>query len=989
MLELKVYKGSQEYYLELYENDPVNITYQFTDLTEIQSATGSFSQSFRIPATEKNVELFGAFFNTNIVEGYNPKVKQKAELSYNTIPILKGFIQLKSAYIQNEVYADLEIVFFGEAVNMARTLGDKKLKDLDLSAYNHTVSYSNAVASWAGSLFSGNIRYGLIDKFGYSNAGGGTPINQNNPVYAASFTPCLRVGRVLDAIAEDNGLTFESTFLATLDNYYIPFYNGKEYIIPEATVENTTFLAGLDTDNVLTGVSNYSTPIALSNWDDSTSPFFDNSTLFNPATGYFTPGYDGTYSFSILANVTASAGNSTFTNLALGIRNNTTGVLVYGGANNFIVPGTTTLVAEVTDPIQLVNGDNYELVVLWDNDIASNQVTLEANYSIQNGTAWGVAAQSQPLYGQNCIVANNAPDIKQIDFLTSLQKLFNLVFIPDSLDPTKIKIEPFNDYVSGGALKDWTDLVDYSKDVVIKPTTDIQSRNYEFTYDKDKDFINKLYQDNGKRVYGRYLIEDSNNDFATGENKVVPKMGAFPLNTIPGTQLLLHQSVDNNGKIIKEPLCKIVYWGGLINADGLVLYNDSTSATVVSTSYPYIGHYSTPYPNVTDIDLNYGNEIATHPIEASPYNNLYNTYWRNYVDQLYSNEARILEAYVDLKSSDIATLEYSSSIWLKDSYWRVLKIQYSPNSKQVSKVTFIKVLDSVRACDEVPYQSNQGGLITFQNADGTTTISPSRACCERFGYTYIGSNCYQVFNDEEGQIVRPGKTIGFASSTIKANVLGNGYNVNAKSGASGGLFGDNLTLERFANNALVSGEDIQIDSFRNIVASGSNTYAWIEGIHRGAGWWYEDFKSGNKGAYQSGSIPFIYKGNLAKSSSVELFIEGKLNNRLSLPNEVGLACRFEISIGTINAATGRMDKAQYYVFIDNFRKSNNIAYNAYGSHSNSPVHEAGDFNTNAMHLDIDTTTDTTQHRIELHNQNETLRQQVQILCRIDYTMTRL
>ena len=191
MLELKVYKGSQEYYLELYENDPVNITYQFTDLTEIQSATGSFSQSFRIPATEKNIELFGAFFNTNIVEGYNPKVKQKAELSYNTIPILKGFIQLKSAYIQNEVYADLEIVFFGEAVNMARTLGDKKLKDLDLSAYNHIVSYSNAVASWAGTLFSGNILYGLVDKFGYSIAGGGTPINQYKLVYAACFTLCL------------------------------------------------------------------------------------------------------------------------------------------------------------------------------------------------------------------------------------------------------------------------------------------------------------------------------------------------------------------------------------------------------------------------------------------------------------------------------------------------------------------------------------------------------------------------------------------------------------------------------------------------------------------------------------------------------------------------------------------------------------------------------------------------------------------------------
>jgi len=59
MLELKVYDGSEEHYLELYVNDPVNLKYQFTDIEEIQKASGSYSQSFRVPATDKNVQLFG------------------------------------------------------------------------------------------------------------------------------------------------------------------------------------------------------------------------------------------------------------------------------------------------------------------------------------------------------------------------------------------------------------------------------------------------------------------------------------------------------------------------------------------------------------------------------------------------------------------------------------------------------------------------------------------------------------------------------------------------------------------------------------------------------------------------------------------------------------------------------------------------------------------------------------------------------------------
>ena len=170
---------------------------------------------------------------------------------------------------------------------------------------------------------------------------------------------------------------------------------------------------------------------------------------------------------------------------------------------------------------------------------------------------------------------------------------------------------------------------------------------------------------------------------------------------------------------------------------------------------------------------------------------------------------------------------------------------------------------------------------------------------------------------------------------------------------------------------------------------GSNAYGFVEGSHRGAGWWYDNFKTGNKGAYQNGQIHFIYKGFFAQGSSVELFIEGKLNNRLSLPNEVVMNCVFNVSLGTINAATGRFDQQDSMIFFDSFRKSNNVAYNAYSLHANTPLHQAGDFSSNAVHMDVDTTTDTTQHRIELHNQSQTLKQQVQILCTLNYTMVRL
>ena len=989
MLELKVYDGSNEHYLELYVNDPVNLKYQFTDIEEIQKASGSYSQSFRVPATDKNVELFGTFFQSNTVEGFNPKRKKQAELYYQTIPILSGFIQLKSAYIQKEKYADFEIVFFGEAVNLARTLGDKKLKDLDLSAYDHTVNYSNTFSSWLGLLFSGDVRYGLIDKYNWSNNGNGVAITEASPIYAGQMTPFLRVEKILDQIAEDNGFTFESTWKGTLDNYYVPFYNGSKNVLGASGVENISFGVGLSLWQVVT--FNFDPTLSplqyhpISAWSD-TSPFFDNGGLFS--SDQYNAGEDASLETIMQARVQNLT--SGVIGCSLAIVNVTDNEIIYSSPwTNIQGGGDVTVLEEAT--IEVEGGKSYQLY-LFHGSTTSGQLQIQGTnggFDVQ-GTWWRMI-DTNIYFGQTASLAVNAPDIKQIDFLTSLQKMFNLVFVPDRLDPTKIKIEPFDDFVSGGSIKDWTDYLDYSKDVVLEPTTDIQSKNYEWTYSKDKDFLNKFYEENASRVFGRYLIEDGENDFATGDKKIEPNLGAYPLNRIGGTNMLVHQSVDAQGQVIKDPLCKVVYWGGTQSTLDMYLYNDASGVVVGTTLYPYFGHYSVPNPDVGDIDLNFGGEIPAYPIEANPYNNLFNTYWRNYVNQLYSTEARIMTAHFDLKSADIASFQYSDSIWIKDSYWRVLSIDYSPNSNDLSKVKLIKVLADTRACDQIPFQSNVGGLITFQNADGTTTITPSQTCCERFGYVYIGANCYQSFNegfDDAKQVGFQAVSGGLKSSNLEGNVFANGSNVVAKSGSSGLVIGDNITIETLSSNSLVHGEDIQLDSLRNVMIGGSNAYGFVEGTHRGAGWYYDQFKTGNKGAYQHGTIDFLYTGALTQGSSIELFIEGKLNNRLELPNEVVMNCTFNVSIGEINAASGRFDKMDSMIFFDSFRKSNNVAYNSFGAHTNNPIHHAGDYSTNAIHMDVDTTTDTTQHRIELHNQSQTITNNVQILCTLNYTMVR-
>ena len=134
--------------IELYENEPINLSYQFSNIQEINASASSFSQTFRVPLTKKNQDYFGAVNEFGLITTWDPKTKASAELTSSTIPIMRGFIQVKGVYVQKGKYADVEIVFFGETANLSRDIGDGMLTDLDLSSFNHTLNATNISGSW-------------------------------------------------------------------------------------------------------------------------------------------------------------------------------------------------------------------------------------------------------------------------------------------------------------------------------------------------------------------------------------------------------------------------------------------------------------------------------------------------------------------------------------------------------------------------------------------------------------------------------------------------------------------------------------------------------------------------------------------------------------------------------------------------------------------------------------------------------------------------
>ena len=136
--------------LDLYQDEAVNLTVQFSDLEGINSPVGSFSQTFRVPGTQKNMDVFGPI-NTSDPGSVNLKTKKAAELFSGSVSILRGFVQVKAVYLQKQHYADIELVFFAGAVDLKAAVGDSLLSDLDLSTHDHILNSQNIQASWGAS----------------------------------------------------------------------------------------------------------------------------------------------------------------------------------------------------------------------------------------------------------------------------------------------------------------------------------------------------------------------------------------------------------------------------------------------------------------------------------------------------------------------------------------------------------------------------------------------------------------------------------------------------------------------------------------------------------------------------------------------------------------------------------------------------------------------------------------------------------------------
>lgn len=732
MLRLEVTgNDGSRHSLDLYENAPVNLNYQFTELHNFGVPQGSYSQTFRIPATGTNKIFFGEAQDVNTItddDGYvqnlwSARKRIPAELTYRSIPLARGYVQFKKAYIVQRDLAEYEIVFFGDVLDATKSLGDKMLTDLDLTEWNHNLTIDNIQSSWAGTLLGGDIRYALIDRgwhgMNWSGAGWGVSPFATTKLLPSSFTPCMRVSTLVNEIFGQSGYTISSSFLDTEDDLYIPLTGELAYLFGDfqgsegfkATGANLTEVGGVpNLGEAFDYGNNYSTTTQLYNVS------FDCRIVMRLQIDM--AAYGGSWSRPVIYKNGSTA--------------------VWQGPQ---VQSGSTYSTTVEFIVDVVAGDNLKFDV----------VGPAPDYLITT-----VAWESLSVFRISNAGANwlegNLPVMKQIDLVKSLQKMFNWVIVPDQSIPNLLYIEPWDDYIGTGVTKDWSDKIDYSKDVVVEPTVTMQKKLYDWQFAPGEDLINKAVVDQLNRTWGRHQIQDTSNEFASGDYKVETMFTGFVTSYIPYTQVILHRLITTEGKPVKNPKPRLAYWNGTYNPT-LTLPVNTGSSTTNLTTYGLFTAYSAYPAQLSDKALMFGGDQPFHEGVTQPLNTLWYTYYRTMFTEQYSVDSRMVTAYLRLTAADVNQFLWSDKVWIIDAYYRVHSINgFTANDEATTQCVLIKLLEPERDCTFIPQNVNVAtNAVTFLDANGNTS-NGNKFCCEYYGYQWVDGRCWRRTgsNDHEG-----------------------------------------------------------------------------------------------------------------------------------------------------------------------------------------------------------------------------------------------
>ena len=610
--------------VDLFEDESINVNQSIKNIRDVSKTFTTFTQSFKVPASKTNNKIFKHYYNFDIVGGFDARKRVDSIIEINSMPFQYGKIKLENVDLQNNKPISYSITFYGRTVDLKDILGEDKLQVLS-PLNTHSLSYDAATVRTNLQTAIGvkDIIAPLIthtDRLYYdSSVTGGS---DGNLYYDAASTLqgvlwtqlkyAIRVHTIVEAIETYYGITFSDDFLDSTQTDYYDLFMWLHRV--KGDVSNGTQIPTF--------------PYLVSDWTNavgSTGAAIEYTEELVIPTGI---------GANLIANQldiqTASGATYEITIMK-------DGVFFYGATG---LTGNNTF--DATDFV-LIDG-RYTLTITSDSAITFTVCEWEVEDET-NVDTFDTGTFSTSVVFDFQITAQ-IPDIKVIDFLTGLFKMFNLItYVNDS---GTYVVDTLDNFYGAGIDYDISQYVDVSKSSV---GVSLPYKEVVFKYDDTSTF----FAENHLQLF--------NYEWGTEEYKDNEKLdGDTYTLSVPFNHSKYERLIDLNTSTNTD-----IQWGYFTDDNGdsyvgspLLFYPILITGTAISYRQTATTHQSLPSyiipsnsQSVTSAsqNINFKKELNEYNSGTDYPATLFQTYYSNYIGDVFNIRNRLtkIKAYLPLK----------------------------------------------------------------------------------------------------------------------------------------------------------------------------------------------------------------------------------------------------------------------------------------------------------------------------------------------------
>lgn len=658
-----IYIGN--YKLDTFKDESAELNNSIANVNDITKNTTEYTKSFTVPASHINNKVFKHYYNANIDNTFDARIKVDGRIDLKGIPFKYGKWRLAKVQVkQGKPYA-YTINFWGNLVSLKDKFKDDLLNVLDLSDYNHQYNSTNIKTGLTGSLFSGDLIYNLFSKkqlYYKSNAsdnvntstlaniawGGGANVG----VFWRDLKPSIKIIKIIEAIEQKYNVVFSRDFFGRSEftDLFMWLNNGDNI---KGGTKKINFTSGSTYVNLTTDVATF--PV---NYDD-----FNNRTYFTtvlritPDIGYESVPYTiTTYRNGNVLSKIEKTGNGVITQTFGSFQENINSVSVY-----------------------------YEITTseIFSYDVEYQQIRRVVTSGTTVSTSFFTIGSDTLTF--DFIVSDNIPKIKVIDFLAGLFRMFKLVVIADRYD--NVYINTLNDYYAQGKLYNLTKYIDFSSNEVERGNL---LNQINFNFEEPTTILNTQFKLNTSTAYGDedLTIRDENGVLLDGESLEVK---------VPFEQIIYERLNDLNDNVQTN-----IMYAGIFNAQiekanpaPHLFYNSNQNITSKPLAFrndanakerldflnvpSHTQGFEQPiYSTIFSEEFNEwdGNIIS---------NTLYTNYYKNYIESIFNIKRRNFNYTAKNVPFRIMTkLQLNDVIQINQNYFRIDNYNFNLNTGDVT-----------------------------------------------------------------------------------------------------------------------------------------------------------------------------------------------------------------------------------------------------------------------------------------------------------------